>query len=290
MNCRTLWSRSALLLVGMAGMMSLGAMFTAPYKAEAQGAPAAPAGPPPTAEQIAPQDFTGYWVSVVTEDWRYRMVTAAKGDFTSVPLNPEGRKVADMWDQAKDIADHEACRAYGAAAIMRMPERLHITWANPNTLEVQTDAGEQTRLFHFNETMAPPNTPPSWQGYSVASWQGLRPRGPGNVGAINAGARGNGPQPEGYLQVNTTHLRPGYLRKNGVPYSKDATVEEFFDGFKEPNGDQWLVVTTIVTDPTYLMQPFIVSSQFKKTPGNIGWHPTTCEQGLKESIQARDQH
>src|SRR5438034_1309230 len=50
---------------------------------------------PPRA--LAPFDLTGYWVSVVTEDWRWRMVTPAKGDSTSVPLNPEGRRVTEMW-------------------------------------------------------------------------------------------------------------------------------------------------------------------------------------------------
>ena len=55
-------------------------------------------GAPPTPKAASPTDFTGYWVSVVTEDWLYRMVTPAKGDYSSVPLNPEGRKVADAWD------------------------------------------------------------------------------------------------------------------------------------------------------------------------------------------------
>src|SRR5207237_4690964 len=103
---------------------------------------------PASARAAAPVDLTGYWVSIVTEDWRYRMVTPVKGDYPSIPLNPEGRKVADAWDPAKETAD-DRCKAYGAGNIMRVPERLHITWENENTLKVETDAGQQTRRFNF---------------------------------------------------------------------------------------------------------------------------------------------
>src|SRR5438552_18110694 len=79
------------------------------------------AGTASTPKAVSPSDFTGYWVSLVTEDWLYRMVTPAKGDYASVPLNAEGRKVADGWDPAKDEAAGNQCKAYGAPAIMRVP-------------------------------------------------------------------------------------------------------------------------------------------------------------------------
>jgi hypothetical protein len=75
----------------------------------------APPGPPPTAQAQAPIDLTGYWFSVVTEDWRWRMLTPAKGDYASVPLNAEGQRIAGMWDLEKDKADGNLCRAFGAA-------------------------------------------------------------------------------------------------------------------------------------------------------------------------------
>src|SRR5947209_5605188 len=81
-----------------------------------------------TPRSSAPVDLTGYWVSVVTEDWLYRMVTPAKGDYSSVPLNAEGRKTADAWDPSKDEAAGNQCKAYGAPALLRIPGRLHITW------------------------------------------------------------------------------------------------------------------------------------------------------------------
>src|SRR6187455_1469376 len=121
----------------------LALMMAGGARAGAQGQqPAAPAPQPPaTPRGRAPIDLTGYWVSIVNEDWRWRMVTPPKGDVASVPLNPEGIKVANAWDTATD----GSCLAYGAAGLMRMTTRLHITWENENTLKIETDAGQQTR-------------------------------------------------------------------------------------------------------------------------------------------------
>jgi hypothetical protein len=115
---------------------------------------------PQTAKAAAPIDLTGYWVSVVTEDWRFRMITPPKGDFASIPTNPAGVQVGQQWDPAKDEAAGEQCKSYGAAAIMRVPGRIHITWENDTTLKVETDAGQQTRLFRFGESQ-PPSGPPT---------------------------------------------------------------------------------------------------------------------------------
>src|SRR5215831_9996268 len=133
------------------------------------GSVVAAQGPAPgTARAISPIDLTGNWVSIVTEDWRFRMVTPPKGDYASVPLNAAARAVADKWDPAKDEADGNACKSYGAAAIMRVPGRLHISWQDDTTVKIETDAGQQTRLLHFTGT---PAGEPSWQGYSAAEWE-----------------------------------------------------------------------------------------------------------------------
>ena len=126
-----------------------------------------PPGPPKPAKDIAPIDLTGYWVSIVSEDWRFRMIAAPKGDFAGVPLNPAGQKVAKEWDPAKDEAAGNQCKAYGAAGLMRIPTRLHITWQDDNTLKIEADAGTQTRLLHFGPPQ-PPSGPPTLQGYSAA--------------------------------------------------------------------------------------------------------------------------
>ncbi len=236
------------------------------------GPPPAKPKPPRSAREGAPVDFTGYWVSVVTEDWRWRMVTPAKGDFASIPLTPEGRKIGEAWDPAKDESAGEQCRSYGAPALMRIPGRLHITWADDNTLQIDADQGTQTRLLHFGGKPAQGGQP-SWQGYSVAQWeQPLRGSGSPQqgLGATREGARGRS------LEVATTQLRPGYLRKNGPPYSANTVLKEFFDLSVERNGDTWFVVTTIVEDPQNLTEPFVTSTNFKKQKDAAGWSPNAC--------------
>lgn len=235
----------------------------------------APTASPANARAGAPFDPSGYWVSVVTDDWRYRMITPDKGDFAGIILTPEGQRIARAWDPAKDEASGDQCKSYGAGAIMRVPTRLHITWDDDNTLRIETDAGKQTRLFHFGKAVPPPSGPPTWQGNSIASWEGLRPR--GFVMPVVIGAAVARPPEEGYMKIITKDFRPGYVRKNGVPYGANAVVEEYFDSFKEPNGDTWLIVTAIVTDAQYLAQPYLTSSQFKKLPDASGWSPTPCE-------------
>jgi hypothetical protein len=231
-----------------------------------------PAGPPPTAKQAAPIDLTGSWVSVVTEDWRWRMVTPLKGDAASVPTNAAARKVIDAWDPARDEAAGLQCKAYGAPAIMRVPGRLRISWRDENTLRIETDAGQQTRLFHFDSAL-PRRTTPSWQGHSVAKWETSHPTGAPVIPFLLGPRLGTRSRS---LEVVTTGLRAGYLRKNGVPYSENTLLKEYYDLFDEPNGDTWFMVTTIVEDPTYLAVPFVTTSHFKKTPDASGWHPEPC--------------
>lgn len=189
------------------------------------------------------------------------MVTPNKGIYETLTLNAEARRVADGFDPAKDEAAGEQCRAYGAANIMRLPGRLHIAWENDNTLRIDTDAGTQTRLFHFGAAAAAPGDP-GWQGYSAAQWEYA----PGARGQVRTGN----------LKVVTTNLRPGYVRRNGAPYSARATVTEYYDLNTMPNGDQWMTVTTKVEDPQYFTRPYLTSSDFKKLPDAKGWNPTPC--------------
>jgi hypothetical protein len=215
--------------------------------------------PPRTGKAGALYDIAGYWVSVVTEDWRYRMVTPLKGDYNGILLNPAGRKIADAWDPAEDEVAGEQCKSYGAPAIMRVPGHLRITWQDDNTLRIDADNGEQTRLLRFNSVETGGS---DWQGYSKASWELV----PG----------GRGVAPVGSLKVVTTRLRPGYLRKNGVPYSATTTLTEYLDRVNEPDGNAYLVVTTTVEDPVYLFQPFVTSSHYRKQQDSAGWKPRPC--------------
>ncbi len=256
MNGRSADLRFALVVAALlAGIMPA---MRSKAAAQERGTP-----PPATAKAAAPVDLTGYWVSLVTEDWRFRMMTPPKGDYQSVPMTAESRKIADAWDPAADERAGNECKAYGAAAIMRVPGRLHVTWQDDNTLKVEMDTGSQTRTFHFGAAPASPGQR-TWQGYSAAQWE--RP---------GAGRGGNAVR-GGSLKVVTRNMRAGYLRKNGVPYSENATVSEYFDVAPLPDGGTALLVTAVVDDPLYLQVPFIVSSQFKKEADGSRWDPTPC--------------
>jgi hypothetical protein len=201
------------------------------------------------ARSVAPIDLEGYWVSQVTEDWRWRMVVPARGDYSSVPLNEEGIRVTEMWDPA--TADADSCLPYGAANVMRMPTRLRIRWTDANTLEIETDHGRQTREFQFDAQSSP--KAPSRQGHSVATWDGSA------------------------LRVTTTDVLPGYLRRNGVPYSGTAQVTEYYNTHSA-YGQDGFTVTTIVHDPVYLADDFVTSTHFLKLDGRSGWNPTSCNE------------
>lgn len=198
---------------------------------------------------VAPVDLSGTWISVVTEDWRWRMVVPAKGDYASLPLTPEARRVADSWDPEADRASGNQCRAYGAGGIMRMPSRVRISWEDGNSLRLETDKGEQVRMFHFDPAeLAGEGT---LQGSSLASWD------------------------DRSLKVVTRNMTAGYVRRNGVPYSEDAIITEWFDQHVS-FGEQWFTVTTVVEDPRYFTQKFVVSSSFKRLADDSSWNPEPC--------------
>jgi hypothetical protein len=231
-----------------------------------QSGPAVASQTPKTAKASAPIDLTGYWVSVVTEDWRWRMVTPPKGDYASIPITQAAKDLADTWDPSKDEAAGEQCKSYGAPALMRVPGRVRISWDNDNTLKVEFDAGMQTRLFHFGDWKSTGGMP-TWQGNSIAKWE--TPRAPAVGGKTAANKFGT-------LKVVTDHLRPGYLRKNGVPYGANAVLTEYWDLLNGQKGDQWLVITTLVEDPTYLQGPWVTGLHFKREATGAKWDPTPC--------------
>jgi hypothetical protein len=225
-------------------------------------------GPAPNPRAAAPIDLTGYWVSMVTDDWRWRMVTPPKGDVLYVPVNDAGRKLAEQWDPAKDEAAGEACRGYGAGGIMHLPGRLRISWDGDTVLKVETDNGQQTRLFTF-DSAEPPAGERTWQGFSRAVWEIAG-------GGRGRGAGAGGPRPGSSLRVVTTRLRPGYYRKNGVPYGANATMTEWFATLSEPDGNTYLLVTKILEDPEYMAAPWVRTVQFRKQADATGWNPTPC--------------
>jgi len=234
------------------------------------GPPGAAPGAPPSARDQAPFDPTGYWVSVVTQDWRYRMVVPPPGYYAGIPLTIAAKQFADSWDRAAYEAAGKQCEAYGGAIIMRVPTRLRVSWQDASTLVVETDAGTQTRVLHFAPDAAAQQAAPSLQGYSTARWQTSPP------------ARGAGPpqpgagQRYGSLQVTTTRLTGGLLRTNGVPYSDRTSATELWDVNTDSSGDQWLTVSLQIADPLYLRMPYVVTANFQKQRDGTGWDPTAC--------------
>jgi hypothetical protein len=248
----------------------------APAGAAAPAAPAAAAAAaakPATPEQQAPIDLRGYWVSQITQNWRYRMLVPGPGEYADVPINEKAKQVADAFRAAVDEAAGKQCEAYGAAVLMRNPERLHISWPDAQTLRVDTDAGMQTRLLHFKPAASGTQMAASLQGYSQARWVMA---GAGGGGALGAGAAATTGPHYGSLQVDTNHLSPGLLRKNGLPYGADTTMTEWWDLHTEPEGDQWLSISTTVRDPQYLQGPYIYDSVFHKEPDGSKWDPQPC--------------
>ncbi len=303
--------------VALAVFVSMTLCLAGRYQAQGRGQAGAPRGggrggaqaAPQTAQAAATNDLTGYWVRLVTEDWRWLMVVPPKGNADSIALSPAGTAILNAWDPAKDEAEGNQCKGYGAGAISRLPTRAHVTWQDGNTLKWETDQGMQTRLFKFGavaeQAEANPGSP-TWQGLSVAEWQPAGPGGRGggrggpggpggfpgapvpaaaantgppaaaNTGPPAPGGRGGNNQ-NGWLEVITTNVKSGYLRKNGLPYSEKAKITEYFQPTPETYGVRYMIVTTIIEDPEYLAGPLITSSNYKKLPEtNNGWDPQPC--------------
>jgi len=223
---------------------------------------AQPGGEPQSAREVAPIALTGYWVSLVTEDWRFRMFTAPAGDYEGLGLTARAREIADAWDPEADIAAGNACKAYGAGGLMRIPTRLHITWANDNVLQVDTDAGMQTRLLKFGEAQDNAGAG-SLQGVTDAEWLLERQ---GRFGPVTWGS----------IQAITTDMAPGYLRRNGVPYGTQATLTEYYELLVGGDGTEYLTVISVLEDPENLNQLYTTSANFKREPDNSNWNPQEC--------------
>jgi hypothetical protein len=233
----------------------------------AAGAPGKPPAPPPTPKAGAMIDLTGYWVSVVTEDWVYRMLTAPKGDAGSLPVTAEARKVAGVWDAAADKAASDSCKVNGAAGNIRRPGRLHITWSDEQNLRVDFTAGEQSRMLAFGPVAQPASMEHTLQGRSVAQWVRVRnwqQFAPPTIAPVG-----------GTLKVVTTNMKAGYLQSNGFPYSENAKMTEYFDRVTY-DGQPWLIVTTVIEDPVYLRDSLYWSTPFKQEKDGSHWKAKPC--------------
>ncbi len=218
----------------------------------------------------APIDLTGTWVSIVSEDWRWRMTTPLIGDFANIPENEAAREIGMSWRPENDAGNE--CLAYGAPGIMHRPGRIKISWEDDLTLKMEFDAGMQTRMFYFDETMAP--GAPSRQGHTLAKWEDSPA--PSYFNPLRIGQTPRVGTTTRSLEALTTNLIPGYLRKNGIPHSAQTKVTEYFDVFETPAGTTWFVDTIIVEDPVYLIEPWVTTMHFMKEPDDSKWSPKEC--------------
>ena len=246
-------SKKRMINVGLA-LAATCALSIAVPTAQAQRLIGLPRLPPDTrpAREAAPVDLTGYWTSYITEDYRYRMFTPPRGDYASVVLTAQGRAHADTWDPERDVAEGRTCLAYGVGNIMRMPVRLHIEWADDNTLIIETDHGQQRRELKFGRPERQGTGERTLQGESLAKWQRRS------------------------LAVETRNMRASYIRRNGVPLSENAVVTEYFDLRTHPDGEAWFTVTTVVDDPENLYRPYFTTSDFRRLENGDDWNPSPC--------------
>jgi len=246
----------------------------------AGGAPRAGGAPavPQTPRSQAPFDLTGNWVSLITLDWRFRMLVPGRGEYTGVPITLASLQFADAWTAGPDEAAGKQCEAYGAGIVMAIPQRLQISWIDDQTLQMKTDAGQQTRLLRFGPAAGGPLPARSWQGDTRAEWLFHR------VGRGFGGGGGGGATPpdpnarrEGQLKLVTTNMLAGLIRKNGIPYSDQSTTTEYWELNTDPTTQKpYLIVTVALRDPMYLTRDYYYTAQYEKEPDASKWRPTPC--------------
>jgi cyclase len=193
---------------------------------------------PPAAH--AQVDFSGEWSARYHEDYEHRIPGPTVGDYTGLPINDAARLKADSWDAAiLSLREHQA-KPHPSTYSLRGPANIRIrTEIDPVTqrpigFELFGTFGQATRMIWLDGRAHPPAyAPHTWAGFSTATWEGQT------------------------LTVTTTHLKAGWLQRNGVAHSDRATMVERFIR----HGDV-LTVLTIVDDPIYLEEPFVRSTNW----------------------------
>lgn len=191
----------------------------------------------PVAAQI---DFSGEWAPRMYEDQPERVPGPELGDYLGIPINDAARMRAETWDASIQTLPEWQCRPHSADYIWRGPSNLRI-WkeVDPVSREITAFHAEWLRsvdraIFLDGRPHPPEGALHTWAGYSTAKWDG------------------------DILTITTTHLKEGYLRRNGLPRSDQATLTEHWIR----NGD-FLTVVTIVHDPVYLTEPFIRTTDYE---------------------------
>src|SRR5688572_18030624 len=196
-------------------------------------------------------DFSGEWAPRMWEDQPERVPGPDLGDYLGIPISDAARLRAETWDASIQTLPEWQCRPHSADYIWRGPSQLRISKeVDPVSREVTAYHAEWLRsvdraIYLDGRPHPPEGALHTWGGFSTGRWVGNT------------------------LVVNVTHLKEGYLRRNGLPRSDKATVTEHWIR----NGD-FLTVATIIYDPVYLTEPFVRTTDYELALGqNIPPYP-----------------
>jgi hypothetical protein len=187
-------------------------------------------------------DFSGVWQPLYQEDVPERLAGPDLRDYAGLPINDSARQFADSWDPARITLPEEQCRTHVSPYIYRGPTQLRI-WEekDPKTQQLiaikhYISTYEQTRTIWMDNRPHPgPNAAHTWMGFSTGHYQG------------------------DMLVVETTHLKQGWVRRNGLPMSDRATMTEYY----VRSGDLISHIVVLV-DPVYLAEPLVKSQEFTR--------------------------
>ena len=189
---------------------------------------------------VAEMDFSGDWAPRFYEDQPERVPGPELGDYLGLPINAAARMRADTWDASIQTLPEWQCRPHSADYIWRGPSPVRISKEiNPLTRQITAFHAEWLRsidrpIYLDGRPHPPDYAAHTWAGFSTAKWEG------------------------DMLTIYTTHLKEGYIRRNGMARSDKATLTEHWMRHGE-----FLTVVTIVTDPVYLTEPFVRSTDYQ---------------------------
>src|ERR1700733_1823075 len=211
-------------------------------------------------------DISGYWTPPMDEDALERGAGSELGDYAGFALNDAGRLWALSYDPSRLADRYHQCDAYVTAYQMRAVGNAR-SWEERDPHNQQLIAVHwwaQTTEGHRVIWMDGRPHPPAWSPHSFTGF---------STGQYVGNA----------LVVYTTHIKQGWLRRNGTPDSDQATVTEFF----VRHGDH-LTNTTVVTDPVFLTEPEVRSNDFYRNPADHHAWLYACDDGEQVVGRAPD--
>lgn len=197
-----------------------------------------------TTPALAEFDLSGQWGARYMKDWPDRDPGPDLMDLTGIPLSPAGRAKVESWNVSVQTLPERQCIPHPATYAMNGPANLRI-WADfdpvsgrPVVWHVFGTYGKGITIWMDGRAHPSPNALHTYEGFTTGEWEGNT------------------------LTAYTTHIKMGYIRRNGVATSDRATVVSHFNR----NGDI-LTVTQLVEDPIYLTEPFVRSQSFVLNTG-----------------------